>query len=291
MSILPPQRASGSSSASPDPVSESSGRNLPLATVVGVGLFVAVLATAWWDPLAFAVLWYVACLAAVLETRHALSHQHPRIPLVPVVLASIGLGIATWFGSREGLVVALMVGLAGAVAWRVADERVENTRADALAAMLVLMWIPFLGSFLVLLAMDVDGWHRVLIVVLAVVGNDTGGLFVGMLLGRHKMLPRVSPKKTWEGFAGGLIVGTVAASVAAYLVFDERWWVGAVVGVACCLAAVLGDLAESAIKRDLGVKDMSNLIPGHGGIMDRVDSLLIAAPVAYAVFIILARFT
>ena len=97
----------------------------------------------------------------------------------------------------------------------------------------------------------------------------------------------MSPKKTWEGFAGGLVLGTLVASIAAFFFFDGRWWIGALVGVASVFAAVLGDLAESAVKRDIQVKDMSALLPGHGGIMDRIDSLLMAAPVAYVVFALL----
>ncbi|WP_084040390.1 phosphatidate cytidylyltransferase [Demequina sp. NBRC 110053] len=265
------------------PVSRS-GRNMSLASAVGVALLVLVMAAAWWHPLAFVALAGLACVVAVVEWRGALAKHGRRVPLVPVTLVTAGLLVATWFGGPEGLVVALMVGLAGTVAWRVVDERIENTLADSLAAMLTILWIPFLASFLVLLELADDGWQRVVVVILAVVGSDTGGLFAGMLAGKHPMAPRVSPKKTWEGFAGGLLLGTAAASVAAYVFFDGDWWVGALVGLASALAGVLGDLAESAIKRDIRVKDMSSFLPGHGGIMDRVDSLLMAAPVAYVVF-------
>ena len=264
------------------PVSRS-GRNMPVATIVGLLLLGLVLGAAWWHPAAFASLAALACVIAVIEWRRVLARSDRHVPLVPTVLATAGLIVATWFGGPEGLAVALMVGCAGTVAWRVVDERIENTMADSLASMLTLLWIPFLASFLVLMGLATDGWQRVLIVVLAVVGSDTGGLFAGMLLGRHPMAPRVSPKKTWEGFAGGLLLGTAAASVAAHYFFDGRWWIGALIGGASAIAAVLGDLAESALKRDIQVKDMSSVIPGHGGILDRIDSLLFAAPVAYVV--------
>lgn len=270
------------------PVSRG-GRNMPIATLVGVSLLALVVVAAWWHPLAFAALVVLFSLAAVIEWRSVLAKQARRVPLVPVALATAGFVVATWSYGTEGLVVALMAGLAGTVAWRVVDERIENTLADSLAAMLTLLWIPFLASFLVLLVMAEDGWHRVMIVILAVAGSDTGGLFAGMLFGKHPMAPRVSPKKTWEGFAGGLVLGTAAAAVAAYYFYDGDWWIGAIVGVACGLAAVLGDLAESAVKRDIQVKDMSSLLPGHGGIMDRIDSLLLAAPVAFVAFAVLTR--
>jgi len=149
-----------------------------------------------------------------------------------------------------------------------------------------LLWIPFLASFLYLLELADDGWQRVFIIVLAVVGNDTGALVSGMLLGRHKLLERVSPAKTWEGAIGGVIVGTAAASVAAHFFFEGRWYIGAAVGAASAIAAIIGDLAESSLKRDIRVKDMSSALPGHGGILDRIDSLLFAAPVGYVVFAI-----
>lgn len=263
------------------------GRNMPVATVAGLVMFGGTLVAAWFSPLLFGAFLYAACLAAVIEWRRALQRHDRRLSLVPITIATLGMGVATWYGGPEGLVVAALVGLAGTVAWRVVDERIENTQADALASMLTLLWIPFLGSFLMLTVMAGDGWYRVLIVVMAVVGNDTGGLFSGMAFGRHPMAPRVSPKKTWEGFAGGLLLGTGAATAAAYYLYDGRWWIGAIVGAAACVAAVLGDLAESAIKRDIQVKDMSSIIPGHGGIMDRIDSMLIAAPVGYVAFAVI----
>ncbi|WP_236685335.1 phosphatidate cytidylyltransferase [Demequina salsinemoris] len=260
------------------------GRNMAVATSVGVGLLVVALFAAWLDAWVFAVLVYAFLLLATLEWRSALLGQGRRVPAVPLVLATLGIGTATWFGRAEGLTVAVLVGLAGMVAWRATDERVENTLADSLASMFTLMWIPFLGSFIILMEQADDGWQRVVVFVVAVVGNDTGGLFAGMRWGRHKLAPSISPNKTWEGMIGGVLLGTVAATVAAALLFDGRWWLGTLVGLACTGAAVLGDLAESSIKRDIEVKDMSSLIPGHGGVMDRLDSLLLAAPAAYVIF-------
>ncbi len=207
--------------------------------------------------------------------------------VVPVLLATVGMGVATYFGGGEGLAVALLVACAGVIAWRVVDERIENTLADSLVGVFTLTWIPFLASFLLLLELADDGWQRVLMVLVAVVLNDTFALFTGMLFGRHKLASRVSPKKTWEGAFGGAFFGIVGAAVVAQLLFDGRWWIGVAVGAACVVAAILGDLAESALKRDIALKDMSSAIPGHGGILDRLDSLLPAAPVAYIVLALL----
>lgn len=261
-------------------------RNFVVATVVGLLLLGVTLASAWYHPIAFAVLLYGFCIAAVIEWKRALERHGRRVPVIPLLAATVGLGVATHFAKPEGLVVALLVGCAGIVAWRIGDERVENTLADSLAGVLTLLWIPFLASFLYLLELADDGWQRVFIVVLAVVGNDTGALVFGMLFGKHKLLERVSPAKTWEGAIGGVFVGTAAASVAAWFFFEGQWYIGAAVGAAATLAAIVGDLAESALKRDIRVKDMSQALPGHGGILDRIDSLLFAAPVGYVVFAI-----
>ncbi len=266
------------------PRARKGGRNMAVATSVGIGLLLVALFAAWFDARAFAIFIYAALLIAVLEWRSALLGQGRRVPVVPLVLATLGIGSATWFGRAEGLTVAVLVGLAGMVAWRATDERVENTLADSLASVFTLLWIPFLGSFMLLMEQADDGWQRIVVFVVAVVGNDTGGLFAGMTWGKHKLAPTISPNKTWEGLIGGVLLGTVAATIAAALLFDGRWWLGTLVGLACTGAAVLGDLAESTIKRDIEVKDMSSLIPGHGGVMDRLDSLLLAAPAAYVIF-------
>jgi phosphatidate cytidylyltransferase len=289
---LEDSRADGATAAGELPVqpsgagSRTGGRNMPVATAVGLALLVVTVAAAYYHKLAFAALLYLFAVGAVIEWKRALERHGRRIPIVPLIAATLGLGVATYYGKAEGLVVALLVGCAGVVAWRIGDERIENTLADSLAGVLTLLWIPFLASFLFLLELADNGWQRVLIVVLAVVGNDTGALVAGVLFGRHKLLPRVSPAKTWEGAIGGLLIGTTAASVAAYFFFDGKWYIGAAVGLASAVAAVIGDLAESALKRDIQVKDMSSALPGHGGILDRIDSLLFAAPVGYVVFAI-----
>lgn len=278
--------AHGERGVGEDSVPASGGRNLPVATGVGVALLALAVGAAWFHPLVFAGVLYAFVVGAVIEWSRALARHGRSIPVVPLVAATLGMGVATWFAKPEGLVVAMLIGSAGVVAWRLGDERVENTLADSLAGVLTLLWIPFLGSFLFLLELADEGWMRVVVVVLAVVGNDTGGLVAGMLWGKHKLLERVSPKKTWEGAVGGAVLGTAAASVAAYFFFDGEWYIGAAVGFASTVAAVIGDLAESALKRDIHIKDMSSALPGHGGILDRIDSLLFAAPVGYVVFAI-----
>jgi phosphatidate cytidylyltransferase len=156
------------------------------------------------------------------------------------------------------------------------------------AATLIAVYLPFLAGFAALLAGPADGDLRVLVTLAGVVLSDTGGYIAGSIMGRHPMAPTVSPKKSWEGLLGSLAAAAIGGAVLLQVLFDVSLWKGAVFGVAIAIAAVLGDLGESMIKRDLGVKDMSRLLPGHGGIMDRLDSIVLAAPTAYVLLLVLA---
>jgi phosphatidate cytidylyltransferase len=173
-----------------------------------------------------------------------------------------------------------------AMVWRLADGPAGYQR-DLLAAVLVAVYVPFLGAFAVLLDRPDDGRFRVIAGLGAVVLSDIGGYVAGVFFGRHAMAPTVSPKKTWEGTAGSLVIAAIGISILFPLLFHVTWWHGALFGLGVSAAAVLGDLAESLLKRDLRVKDMSNLLPGHGGLMDRLDSVLFAAPTAFVLFAVL----
>jgi len=174
--------------------------------------------------------------------------------------------------------------------WRLADGAAGYHR-DAMAATLIAVYVPYLGSFAALLAAPADGAKRVLIMLVSVVLSDTGGYVAGVFFGKHPMAPSVSPKKSWEGLVGSVIATAAGGALLLYFLLDVAWWWGLVFGVAIAAAGVLGDLAESLVKRDLGIKDMSRLLPGHGGLMDRLDSILFAAPVAYLLLSVLASTT
>jgi phosphatidate cytidylyltransferase len=174
-----------------------------------------------------------------------------------------------------GTVIAVLV-------WRLADGP-ENYQRDVVTALLIASYVPFLGGFVVLLLAPGDGHLRVLAMLAGVVLSDTGGYVFGVFFGRRKLAPTVSPSKSWEGFGGSVLTSAVGGALLVGLMLDGRWYWGLVFGVAVAAASTFGDLAESLLKRDLGVKDMGTLLPGHGGLMDRLDSILLAAPVAYAV--------
>jgi len=123
--------------------------------------------------------------------------------------------------------------------------------------------------------------------LIVVVCSDTGGYAAGVLFGKHPMAPSISPKKSWEGFAGSMLAGAIGGTLSVMLLLHAHWWVGLPYGLALVVCATGGDLVESLIKRDLGIKDMGNLLPGHGGLMDRLDSLL---PTAVAAWLLLTAF-
>ena len=146
--------------------------------------------------------------------------------------------------------------------------------------------MPLLGSFAALMLAEEQGAARLVTFLLVVTMSDTGGLIGGVLFGKHPMAPMISPKKSWEGFAGSMVFGVAAGTLMAFFVLDVPFWVGIIIGVSLVVVGTCGDLIESMVKRDIGIKDMSSFLPGHGGVMDRLDSLLVAAPVAWLIMYI-----
>jgi phosphatidate cytidylyltransferase len=263
------------------------GRNLPAAIGVGVALGATVLASLFfWKP-AFLIVLLVAVGVGTWEMVRAVGADRAHPPLIPLLIGGPLMAGLAWFGGAETLALGLLATLLAVLVWRLGDGA-ANYQRDVTVSTLVAVYVPFLASFAALLARSTDGDVRVLVTLLAVVLSDTGGYVSGVFLGRHPMAPSVSPKKSWEGFVGSLVCTALGSAVALhYLLNGADWWRGAVFGLAVAGASVLGDLAESLIKRDLGVKDMSDLLPGHGGLMDRLDSILLAAPTAYAVLALL----
>lgn len=272
----------------PDRANGRAGRNLPAAIAVGCGMGAVVLAALLlWRP-AFLVVAVVGVVAATWELTRAMRTAGAAPPLVPVLAGGVAMVVAAWFWGAEALGLGLLVTVLAVMVWRLSDGP-SGYQRDVGAATLVTTYVPFLGGFAVLLAVPEDGHWRVLVTLAVVVLSDTGGYVAGVLFGRHPMAPRISPKKSWEGLAGSLLAASVGGVVGLRVGgFDVAWWWGAVFGLAVAVASVLGDLAESMLKRDLGVKDMSRLLPGHGGVMDRLDSILFAAPTAYLLLRLMA---
>lgn len=257
------------------------GRDLRAA--VGVGLLLAglVIGTLVVDARAFLAVVVVAVSYGAWELRRAVATKGIAIPLVPLLLGTAGMLVSAFLRGPEALVVTFGLTIVGLLVWRVADGLAGAAR-DLSASALVAFYPVFLAGFASLMLAAPDGRQRIVVFVLVTVFSDIGGYAVGVKLGRHPMAPSLSPKKSWEGFAGSVLTCAVVGAVSLPLLLGGRWWAGAVLGVVAAGAATLGDLIESSIKRDLGIKDMGTLLPGHGGLMDRLDSLILVAPVAWA---------
>ncbi|MEU1683764.1 phosphatidate cytidylyltransferase [Micromonospora sp. NPDC005707] len=285
------RRASADRPPTAQPKASRAGRNLPAAIGVGLALGAAIVV-----PLFFYLPAFLAVVAAAVaigcwEMARAVRRSGAHPPLVPLVAGGvITVGLA-WFAGPDALCLGLLVTVLGTMIWRLGDGP-GNYQRDLTAATLIAVYVPFLGGFAAMLAAAPDDGHlRVLVTLVAVVLSDTGGYAAGVAFGKHPMAPTISPKKSWEGFAGSVTAAAAGSALLLWLLLDVAPWWGALFGVAIAGAAVLGDLAESMIKRDLGVKDMSNLLPGHGGLMDRLDSILFAVPTAYlllAIFVPMA---
>jgi phosphatidate cytidylyltransferase len=271
----------------PEPAPTKGGRNLPAAIGVGVALAAVILGSLFfWRP-AFLGVVAVAVGVGAWELVRAIRTTGVNPPLVPLVAGGALMSGLAWWGRADALTFGLVVTVLAAMVWRLADG-VWGYGRDVTAATFVAVYVPFLGGFAAMLASPEDGHLRVLVTLAAVVLSDTGGYIIGAKLGKHRMAPLVSPKKSWEGLAGSLGVTALGSAVLLFLLFDVSVWWGLLFGVAVSAAAVVGDLAESMIKRDIGVKDMSSLLPGHGGLMDRLDSIVFAAPTAYLMLTIIA---
>ena len=263
------------------------GRNLPAAIGVGLALVAVLALSVLVVPQAFPVVAAIAMVAAVLELTRALANGGLEVPAVPLLVGVIGMVVSTVVFGAEGLMLSTAAAVCVLILWRVSESMGLTALRDVAGGVFALAWVPFLGCFLLLLMQRDQGAMLVLLAVLGPVGNDVGGYIAGVLFGRHPMAPGISPKKSWEGFAGSLVLGTAMVTLIAVLALELPWWVGVAIGAVLVVVSTCGDLAESLLKRDLGIKDMGHLLPGHGGVLDRVDSILLAAPTTYVMLEVL----
>jgi phosphatidate cytidylyltransferase len=269
------------------PAGGRAGRNLGAAIGVGLSLGAVIVASLLlWRP-AFVGVVTIAMVVGVVELTRALGAGRFRAPLVPLLVGTLAMEGLAWTRGATGLVVGFLLTVLAVVLWRLADGPVGYLK-DAAAGVLVAVYVPLLGGFAVLLLVPDDGVARVFAFIATVVASDVGGYAAGVLFGKHPMAPSISPKKSWEGFAGSVVGCMIVATPIVALALDGPWWAGLVYGAAIAVSATIGDLGESLIKRDLGIKDMGHLLPGHGGLMDRLDSLLPSAALAYLLLSVLA---
>ena len=263
------------------------GRNLPVAVAIGLLLGGGVLVTLFTVKATFLV--YVGAIVALAlwELRQALLQRGICLQLAPLAAGTAAMFTLAYFCGAQAALAALAGTVVAAMAWRLPGGAAGYLR-DLTASVFTLAYVPLLGVFVPLMLSMPDGARRVLIFVLLTVCSDIGGYFAGILVGRHPMAPVISPKKTWEGLAGSALACLAAGAITLPWLLHGHIWQGLTLGAAATAAATLGDLVESMIKRDLEIKDMGTVFPGHGGAMDRLDSLLVVAPVAWlllAVFV------
>lgn len=249
------------------------GRDLPVAIASGVGLVAAVVLTLVFAKAAFIVLVVAAVVTALWELHAALRHRGIDIPQEPLMVGGVVMVLVSYLYGAPALAAATAVTALASMIW-VLHRGVDGYVRNASASIFMLVYIPFLASFAALLLSEDEGAKAVVAFIAVTVASDIGGYAAGVRFGKHPMAPVISPKKSWEGFAGSALACVAVGYLVVVEMLEGRWWVGVALGLVTVVMATLGDLCESVIKRDLGIKDMSQVIPGHGGVMDRLDSLL-----------------
>ncbi len=258
-------------------INKRAGRKLLPSIAVGLSLIVLIWFTLAYQREIFALLIGLVVILGIREIVRAFSARTIYLSFPALSVATLGLVFATWNGGAAGLAVATAIALP-ILLISLLTRGPNGFIASATATTFTLVYLPFLAGFLILLARPENGLSRVMTFVILVGCNDTFGYLVGVLIGKHPMAPKISPKKSWEGLIGSVVFTTIGGSLAFHHILNEKWWIGALVALMIVFTATCGDLIESAMKRDLSLKDMGTMLPGHGGVLDRLDSALLSAP-------------
>ncbi len=272
------------------------GRDLPAAIMVGVGLAATVVITLLFWNWGFVLLVTAMLTLGTFELHDALKRIGMNSAVMPIMAGTIavicgsyaaatqeGTGALPWHSVLLGFLGATTL---AALIWRMPGGSAGYVK-DAAASLFTIGYIPLLGSFAGLILASGNGGAKMATTLLIVMGADTGGYAVGARWGRHPMAPQISPKKTWEGMVGSVLLASAVGVPLTVWWLDAPWWIGLLLALAIVAAGTCGDLIESLVKRDVGIKDMSSFLPGHGGAMDRLDSILVAAPVAWLILFLL----
>lgn len=275
-------------------INQRTGRNLLVATGIGLGIGAVVIASLIFIKVLFVVFVLPVCLLGIFEFGRALETSGRRIDIVPQLVAGGVLMLSGYFFDDAMWAIAFAC-VTVVIVWRLVSQmaahderRYGDVLHDVLVAGLLQLYVPLMAALAVMLVRQDHGEYWLLTILAIAVACDTGAYASGLAFGKHPMAPRISPKKTWEGFAGAAAAALIVATAMAVLLLSVPWWAGLIIGLAVLGSATLGDLGESMIKRDLGIKDMSSWLPGHGGVLDRLDSLLLSMPVGLALYLVLA---
>lgn len=269
-------------------INKRAGRKLLPSIAVSLSLIALVWFALAYQRAIFALVVTIAVVLGIRELNKAFTAVDIHIPLWSLTTAAVGLCAATWFGGISGLAVATAIAFPCLLVLLLPRGTVDFVKT-ASASALALVYLPFLAGFLILLARPSNGLERVMTFVVLVGCNDTFAYLTGVLFGKRPLAPKISPKKTIEGLLGSLVFTIAGGAIAFHYIMGAEWWLGALAGLLTVFTATSGDLIESALKRDMAIKDMGNLLPGHGGIMDRLDSVLFAAPALWLALEIVRR--
>ncbi|MDN4615041.1 phosphatidate cytidylyltransferase [Leifsonia sp. F6_8S_P_1B] len=281
--------------ATNEKIAERTGRNLILAIIIGLAVGALVVVSLVFIKELFLLFGVAMAGFASFELTQAFRGAGRRVPRIATVVATVAIVPVTFYLHAGGLLVALAAGILLVVVWRLVEQLVvPRARAEGGLALgrdltwsiLVQLYVGLLAGFVILLLAEPGGEWWVLAFLIVVVAVDTGAYVSGLSFGKHPMAPTISPKKTWEGFAGAAAASVIAGVLLSVFMIGEPWWFGVVFGIVLLLTATAGDLVESLIKRDLGIKDMSSWLPGHGGFLDRLDSILPSAAATYVLYLI-----
>ena len=263
-------------------INKKAGRKLFPSIAVGLTLLGLVIASLAFERVLFLPLAIAAIIRGVWELGQALDRADIEISVPTISFCAVAIMTSAWVKDVTGLAVATAISIPFLLISGLPKGHHSFVK-NATATVFATIYLPFLAGFLVVLAKPEDGLARVMTFVVVVGCNDTFGYIFGVLLGKHKLAPAISPKKTWEGLIGSLIFSILGGGLMLSLLFEKHWVVGAAIGLAAVFTATCGDLIESAIKRDLDLKDMGAILPGHGGMLDRLDSVLLSAPIIWAI--------
>ena len=270
-------------------INKKAGRKLLPSIGVGLSLIGLVWFALSYQREIFAIVVAIAVVLGVREIVRAFAAHSITVSFNGLALATIGLSYAAWNGGVAGLAIATAIAFP-LLLIRALIQGPEGFVAKATGTTFALLYLPFLAGFLILLAIPSTGFQRVMTFMVLVGCNDTFGYIVGVLFGKHPLVPTISPKKTWEGLAGSTVFTVLGGCLAFKYIMDMHWWIGIIVGLMIVLTATCGDLIESAMKRDMSLKDMGSLLPGHGGMLDRLDSVVLSAPAMWLALELVKRY-
>jgi phosphatidate cytidylyltransferase len=269
-------------------INARAGRKLLPSIAVGLSLVALIWVSLAVERTAFALVLSLALVLATKELSEALNSVGFVNSFRTLAVAVVTISLSTWFAGINGLVIATATSFTAIVLLSL-RHGTENFVKRASSTALALTYLPLLGGFIMLIARPSNGLAAVMTFLLIIGCNDTFGYIVGVLIGKHPLAPTISPKKSYEGLFGSLVGTMVGGGLTFHYILESDYRYGVVTGLVIVFTATSGDLIESAMKRDMSLKDMGNILPGHGGMLDRLDSAIFSAPAFYLALEVVKR--